>query len=409
MGERARDAAMRLSCLPTNTKNAALRAMAAALRQGESLILAANNLDLREAEKNGLSSALLERLTLNGDRIESMAAGLEHIASLPDPVWEHLGSCQVPSGLEIQQVRVPFGVVGIIYESRPNVTADATGLCLKAGNAVILKGGKEAIGSNRVIAEMIGSAACEAGVPEGAIQFFDRTDREATRLLMQMDDTLDVLIPRGGKGLKKAVREQAAVPVIMTGMGLCHLFLDETADPEMAREIAVNAKVSRPATCNSIETLLVHEKAAPVLLPHVAGALAAKNVELRGDETACALIPDMKSAVWEDWETEYLDLILSVKVVPSLKAAVDHVNRFGTGHSEAIVTRDYGNAQTFLRRVDAAAVYVNASTRYTDGSEFGFGAEMGISTQKLHARGPMGLKHLTSIKYVIRGDGQVRW
>ena len=409
MGERARDASTRLCSLSTETKDRALSAMAGALRQEAPVILDANGLDLNKAREDGLSSALVERLTLNADRIEAMAAGLEHIASLPDPVWEHLGSCQAPSGLEIQQVRVPFGVVGIIYESRPNVTADATGLCLKAGNAVILKGGKEAICSNRAIAGIISRAAVEAGAPEGAIQFCDRTDREAARLLMQMDDVLDVLIPRGGRGLKKAVREQATVPLIMTGMGLCHLFLDESADLEMARDIAVNAKVSRPATCNSIETLLVHEKAAPVLLPYVSGALAAKGVELRGDERACTLVPEMKPAMSEDWETEYLDLILSVKVVSSLEAAVEHINRFGTGHSEAIVTREYGNAQAFLRRVDAAAVYVNASTRYTDGGEFGFGAEMGISTQKLHARGPMGLKQLTSIKYVIRGDGQVRW
>lgn len=409
MGEQARDASIRLASLPTEVKNGALRGMATALRQEVPLILEANGLDLFEAQKQGVSSALVERLTLDGDRIEAMAAGLEHIASLPDPVWEHLGSCQAPSGLEIQQVRVPFGVVGIIYESRPNVTADATGLCLKAGNAVILKGGKEAICSNRAIAGIISRAAVEAGVPEGSIQFCDRTDREAARRLMQMDDVLDVLIPRGGKGLKDAVREQATVPVIMTGMGLCHLFLDESADLEMSREISLNAKISRPATCNSIETLLVHEKAAPVLLPDVCGALVLKGVELRGDYKARSLVPDMKPAMDEDWGTEYLDLILSVKVVSSLEAAVEHINRFGTGHSEAIVTRDYVSAQTFLRTVDASAVYVNASTRYTDGSEFGFGAEMGISTQKLHARGPMGLKQLTSIKYVIRGDGQVRW
>lgn len=409
MGKRARQAAVRLGALSTKTKDRALLAMAHALRHSVPLLLEANRRDLEAGEKAGLSGALMERLTLNERRIEVMAAGLEHIASLSDPVWEHLGSCQAPSGLEIQQVRVPFGVVGIIYESRPNVTADATGLCLKAGNAVILKGGKEAFHSNRVISTIIARAAREEGVPEGAIQFFERTDREAATALMKMDDALDVLIPRGGKGLKNAVRLHATVPVIMTGMGLCHLFLDETADPGMACEIAVNAKVSRPATCNSIETLLVHEKAAPFLLPPVAEALAAEGVELRGDERARSLVPGMKAAAEEDWETEYLDLILSVKVVSSLEEAVEHINRYGTGHSEAIVTRDYGNAQTFLRTADAAAVYVNASTRYTDGGEFGFGAEMGISTQKLHARGPMGLKQLTSVKYVVRGEGQVRW
>lgn len=409
MGKRARQAAAKLGALSTKTKDDALLAMAGALRHSAPLLLHANGCDLEAGGKSGLSGALMERLTLNEDRIEVMAAGLEHIASLPDPVWEHLGSCQAPSGLEIQQVRVPFGVVGIIYESRPNVTADATGLCLKAGNAVILKGGREAFHSNRAIAKVIDRAAREAGIPGGAIQFFERTDREAATALMKMDDALDVLIPRGGKGLKKAVREHATVPVIMTGMGLCHLFIDESADAGMARDIAVNAKVSRPATCNSIETLLVHEKAAPALLPLVAEALFSEGVELRGDERACSLVPCMKSAVSEDWETEYLDLVLSVKVVASLDAAVDHINRYGTGHSEAIVTRDYGNAQTFLRTADAAAVYVNASTRYTDGGEFGFGAEMGISTQKLHARGPMGLKQLTSVKYVVRGEGQVRW
>lgn len=407
MGILAREAAGKLSALPARTKDEALLAMSEALRLAVSPLLEANARDLEAGKRAGLSGAFLERLALDEQRIRAMAAGLEQIASLPDPVWEHQGSCNAPSGLEIQQVRVPLGVVGIIYESRPNVTADATGLCLKAGNAVILKGGKEAFFSNRAIAKVISRAAVGAGVPEGAIQFIERTDREAARALMTLD-ALDVLIPRGGRGLKNAVRQHATVPVIMTGMGLCHLFLDESADPAMAREIAVNAKVSRPSTCNSIETLLVHEKAAPDLLPLVADALVAEGVELRGDRQARSLVPAMKVATEEDWAAEYLSLILSVKVVASLDEALEHIRCYGTGHSEAIVTQSYGNSQIFLRMVDAAAVYVNASTRFTDGAEFGYGAEMGISTQKLHARGPMGLKQLSSIKYVVRGEGHVR-
>jgi glutamate-5-semialdehyde dehydrogenase len=408
MGKRARAASTILANTPTHRKNQALRAMAQALTDNMQEILQANSLDIENGKASGLPSPMLERLLLNEERIQDMAKGLVKTASLPDPVGEVPGAWKNEKDLEISRIRVPLGVIGIVYESRPNVTADAAGLCLKAGNAVILKGGKEAINSNRAIASVIGKGAESAGIPEGAIQLIDSTDRESTNILMKMNDYLDVLIPRGGKGLKKAIQENATVPVIMTGMGVCHVFIDSSADLSMAVDIAVNAKVSRPSTCNSAETLLVHKDCAEKLLPAIAKELKNNGVELRGDERSRSIFPDMQEATELDWSTEYLDLIMSIKVVEDLDEAVTHINTYGTGHSEAIVTDNYRSSQRFLQEVDAAAVYVNASTRFTDGGEFGFGAEMGISTQKLHARGPMGLEQLTSIKYTIRGNGQIR-
>ncbi len=408
LGKKARTASRILATASTRMKNEGLIAMAEALRVNKGEILSANRLDLENGHSTGLPEPMLERLLLNEKRIDEMAYGLDKTADLKDPVGEVLGAWKNRQGLEIGRTRVPLGVIGIVYESRPNVTADAAGLCLKSGNSVILKGGKEAINSNRIIASIISSAARSRGIPEGAIQFIDSTDRESTAILMKMNEYLDVLIPRGGKGLKEAIQQNATVPVIMTGMGICHVFIDETADMPMAVNIAVNAKVSRPSTCNSAETLLIHEKCAEALLPSVAKALEEKGVELRGDERARTIWPGMKRASMEDWATEYLDLIMSVKVVKGLEEAVDHINTYGTGHSEAIVTENYSSSSRFLEAVDAAAVYVNASTRFTDGGEFGFGAEMGISTQKLHARGPMGLEQLTSVKYIIRGHGQIR-
>lgn len=408
LGNKARTASRVLATTSTQMKNEGLTAMAEALRVHKEEILSANRLDLENGRRTGLPEPMLERLLLNEKRIDEMAYGLDKTADLKDPVGEVLGAWKNRQGLEIGRIRVPLGVIGIVYESRPNVTADAAGLCLKSGNSVILKGGKEAINSNRIIASIIGNAAGSRGIPEGSIQFIDSTDRESTAILMKMNKHLDVLIPRGGKGLKGAIQQNSTVPVIMTGMGICHIFIDESADMPMAVNIAVNAKVSRPSTCNSAETLLIHEKCAEALLPSVAKALEEKGVELRGDERARSICPGMKIASGEDWATEYLDLIMSVKIVKDLEEACDHINTYGTGHSEAIITENYTSSSRFLQAVDAAAVYVNASTRFTDGGEFGFGAEMGISTQKLHARGPMGLEQLTSVKYIIRGHGQIR-
>lgn len=406
MGLAAREAARRLALAGRKEKDRALREMASSIRSRRDSIVEANGLDLEEGRKAGLSEPLLERLALDDGRIESMAAGLEQIAVLPDPIGSGLGSYINEDGLEISRVRVPLGVIGMIYESRPNVTADAAGLCLKSGNAVILRGGKEAHHSNRAIAEAIGKALGNVGFPAGAVQLLDDPGREATQALMALD-FLDVLIPRGGKGLKAAVKQHAKVPVIMTGMGLCHLYVDSSADVDMAVRIAVNAKAQRPSVCNSIETLLVHSDVASRFLPPLVKAMEEAGVELRGDDRVRKVVP-MNPAVDDDWDTEYLALILSVRMVDSLDEAMDHIHLHGSGHSEAIVTRDYGNSRRFLNGVDAAAVYVNASTRFTDGAVFGLGAEMGISTQKLHARGPMGIEQLTTIKFRVSGSGQIR-
>ena len=407
MGGRAKCAARELATTPTEAKDAALHAMAASLRENAGQILEQNAQDLAVARAAGMDAATLDRLALDERRVEAMAVGLEEIAAFRDPVDEVLSMWTGEKGLKIGRVRVPLGVVGIIYEARPNVTADAAGLCLKSGNAVILRGGKEAHRSNLAIAQVLSAAAEAAGAPEGSIQLVRTTDREASTALMQLE-ALDVLIPRGGKALKAAVVANARVPYIMTGIGNCHVFIDATADLGMALEIAVNAKCQRSAVCNAMETLLVHKDIAPTFVPQAMAELTSRGVELRGDAAVRALFPAAKPATEEDWGTEYHGMTLAVRVVDSLQEAMDHIDRWGTKHSEAIVTESYANAQAFLAGVDAAAVYVNASTRFTDGSVFGFGAEMGISTQKLHARGPMGVEQLTSTKFIIYGSGQVR-
>lgn len=407
MGQKARKAARAMAEAGTDEKNGALLRMADALRENTADILTANATDMLTAQEAGLSGALVDRLTLTKSRVESMAKGLEDAAALNDPVGKTLKRWTNSDGLKISQRRVPLGVIAVIYEARPNVTSDAAGLCLKSGNSVILRGGKEALHSNRAIAGVLRGALGQTQLPAEAVQLLDTPDREASISLMQLAD-VDVLIPRGGKSLKRTVAEQARVPYIMTGMGNCHIFIDESADPEKAQKIVINAKCQRPGVCNAVETLLVHRDAAAESLPVILRQLDASGVEIRGDETVRALFPEAKAATEEDWSEEYCDLILAVKTVNCLDDAVEHINRYGTMHSESIITENLANAREFQRRVDSAAVYVNASTRFTDGSVFGFGAEIGISTQKLHARGPIGLEHLTSFKYLISGDGQVR-
>ncbi|MDK2894322.1 MAG: glutamate-5-semialdehyde dehydrogenase [Moorella sp. (in: firmicutes)] len=407
-GKLAREAARILANLNTSIKNEALLAMARALEEEQDFILEANARDMAAGREKGLSRALLDRLLLNEKRIKDMAVSLRELVALPDPVGEVTSMWTRPNGLQIGRVRVPLGVIGIIYEARPNVTVDAAGLCLKTGNAVILRGGSEAFNSNRALTQVISRAATAAGIPEGAIQLIETTDREAVNLLLRANEYLDVLIPRGGAGLIRTVVENATVPVIETGVGNCHVYVDAAADLEMARNIVINAKTQRPGVCNAMETLLVHEKVAAEFLPSLAEALKEKGVVLRGCERTRKLVPWAEAATEEDWATEYLDLILAVRVVDSLEAALEHIHTYGTKHSEAIVTSNYQTAREFLARVDAAAVYVNASTRFTDGYEFGFGAEIGISTQKLHARGPMGPEQLTTFKYIIFGSGQIR-
>ena len=408
MGQRAKDAAAVLAKVSSEQKNKALLEAAKALRQSADTILAANAQDLKRGRENGMSEALLDRLMVNPARIDAMAEGLEQIVTLDDPIGEILSMKKRPNGLMIGQMRVPFGVIGIIYESRPNVTADAFGLCFKTGNAVILRGGSDAISSNTAIAEILRNALVSAGMPKDSIQLVTDTSHETAREMMRLNRYIDVLIPRGGARLIRTVVENSTVPVIETGTGNCHVYVDEFADLDMAVNIIVNAKTQRLGTCNTCESLVVHSKVAEEAIPKIAKALFEKDVEIRGDEEARKLVPQIHEASEEDWGREYLDRIISLKVVDSVDEAIAHINRYNTGHSEAIVTKDYEHAQQFLREVDAAAVYVNASTRFTDGFEFGFGAEIGISTQKLHARGPMGLLALTSTKYIIYGDGQIR-
>ncbi|MDA8213169.1 MAG: glutamate-5-semialdehyde dehydrogenase [Clostridia bacterium] len=407
-GELAKKAAYKLANLDTEAKDRALLAMAGALvaRQGE--IIAANSEDLKRGEEKGLSKAMLDRLMLNEKRIGDMAEGLRQVTALPDPVGEVLSMWNRPNGLQMGQIRVPLGVVGIIYEARPNVTVDAAALCLKSGNAVILRGGSEAINSNKTITRIIAEAAEEQGVPQGAIQLIENTDREAVTMLLRLNQYLDVIIPRGGAGLIKHVVENASVPVIETGVGNCHVYVDKEAELNMAAEIVINAKCQRPAVCNAMETLLVHRDSAAELLPGLAAKLQERGVEIRGCAETRKLVPGAKEATDQDYATEFLDLILAVRVVPDIDTALEHIQTFGSKHSEAIITNNYFTSRRFLQEVDAAAVYVNASTRFTDGFEFGFGAEIGISTQKLHARGPMGLKELTTIKYIVYGEGQIR-
>ncbi len=408
MGRRAKEASYLLGRLGTEEKNQGLLAAADGLLAHTESILAANALDMENGRKRGMHQGLLDRLALNEARIEAMAEGLKQIVTLEDPIGEVLSMKKRPNGLLIGEKRVPMGVIGIIYESRPNVTADAFGLCFKAGNAVILKGGSDAIHSNTEIALVLRKALAACGLPEDAIQLVESTDRAAAKALMTMNKWIDVLIPRGGAGLIRTVVENSTVPVIETGTGNCHIFVDESADIDMAVDIIFNAKTQRIGVCNACESLLIHKGISEALWPRLKARLQEKQVEIRGDETVCSLVSEAVPATEADWGTEYLDYILSAKTVETVDEAITHINRYNTGHSEAIITTNYDNAQKFLDQVDAAAVYVNASTRFTDGFEFGFGAEIGISTQKLHARGPMGLKALTSTKYIIYGNGQVR-
>lgn len=404
----AKQAAAKLAVTSTAVKNAALLAMAAALEAQQAEILAANERDMTAAAANGMKSSMLDRLKLTAERISGMADGLRQVAGLADPVGNVIDGKTLPNGLHITKIRVPLGVIGIIYEARPNVTADAAGLCLKSGNAVILKGGSEAMESNKTVAAILAQAAEGAGIPAGSIQFIDTSDRQAVQDLIHMNGLVDVVIPRGGAGLIQAVVRNASVPVIETGAGVCHTYVDKDADVEMAMKIAFNAKVQRPSVCNAMETLLVHKDIADKFLPMMLMMYNSSAVEIRGDEAVQEYSGQVHPVTEEDWSTEYGDLRLSVKIVDSIEEAMAHIAKYGTGHSECIVTNNYQAAQLFQYTVDAAAVYVNASTRFTDGNEFGFGAEIGISTQKLHARGPMALPELTSTKYLINGNGQVR-
>lgn len=404
----AKKAAAKLAVTGTAVKNAALLAMAAALQAKQAEILAANARDMQAAAAKGMKSSMLDRLKLTAERIRSMADGLRQVAGLADPIGKVIDGKILPNGLQITKIRVPLGVIGIIYEARPNVTADAAGLCLKSGNAVILKGGSEAMESNKTVAAILAEAAEANGIPAGAIQFIDTSDRQAVTDLIHLNGLVDVVIPRGGAGLIQAVVRNASVPVIETGAGVCHTYVDKDADVDMAVKIAFNAKVQRPSVCNAMETLLVHKDIADKFLPAMLAVYNASGVEVRGDKAVQEYSGQVVPATEEDWSTEYGDLRLSVKVVDSIEEAMEHIAKFGTGHSECIVTNNYQAAQLFQHTVDAAAVYVNASTRFTDGNEFGFGAEIGISTQKLHARGPMALPELTSTKYLVNGNGQVR-
>ena len=408
LGRNAKEAEIVLRNLDTAKKNQVLEAVADSLVADSKALLTANAIDVENGRKNQMPEGLVDRLMLTEARIASMAEGLRQVAALEDPIGEVTGMKKRPNGLLIGQKRVPLGVIGIIYEARPNVTADAFALCFKTGNVVILKGGSDAIHSNTAIVDCIRRTLDENGITKDAIQLISDTSRETAGEFMKMNEYVDVLIPRGGKGLIKAVVNNSTIPVIETGTGNCHIYVDESADLQMAADIVMNAKTQRVGVCNACESLLVHEKVKDAFLPVLAERLRTKNVEMRADEEAKALIPDAVTATEEDWGTEYLDYILSIKVVGSADEAIRHINRYNTGHSEAIITRDYNNAQKFLDEVDAAAVYVNASIRFTDGFEFGFGAEIGISTQKLHARGPMGLLALTSTKYIIYGNGQIR-
>lgn len=408
LGKRAKEAAKTIQYLGQDKKNTGLRLAADELVAQTTFLLEENEKDIQAAKANGMKASLIDRLRLTPQRIEGMATGLRQIADLQDPIGEILSMKERPNGLRIGVRRVPLGVVGIIYESRPNVTADAFGLCLKTGNVTILRGGKDAIHSNKAIIVALKTGLRKADIAEDAVILVEDTGREHVEEMMRLRDYIDVLIPRGGKSLIDNVVNNSTVPVIETGTGNCHIFVDESADIPMAVDIIENAKTQRTGVCNACESLVIHEKIAEKALPAICQRLKEKNVEIRGDEKSRKVVPDIIPATEEDWGTEYLDLIISVKTVASLEEAIEHINKYNTGHSEAIITENYQNALKFQDYVDAAAVYVNASTRFTDGFEFGFGAEIGISTQKLHARGPMGLEALTTTKYIIFGDGQIR-
>ncbi len=408
MGERARAAARRLAIATTEEKNAALQAIARDLEDNCLRIICANEIDIAAAEEIGLSQALIDRLRLNEKRISDIAASIRELVDLPDPVGRLLEQIKRPNGLIINKVAVPIGVIGIIYEARPNVTADAATLCLKSGNTVILRGGKEAIHSNMIIAELMRESVAGCCLPPDCIQLISDTSRETANEMMRMNGYIDMLIPRGGAGLIKSVVTNATVPVIETGAGTCHIYVDKTADIDMAAAVIFSAKTSRPSVCNACECMLIHQDIAEKALPVIAAELAKKNVEIRGDERTRAILPGAVAATVEDWGREYGDYIIACRVVGNMEQAIEHIYNYGTGHSEAIITGDDQQAAVFMSQVDAAAVYHNASTRFTDGGCFGFGAEIGISTQKLHARGPLGLRELTAVKYLVYGNGQLR-
>ena len=412
-GKAAKAASRKLAYLSTEVKNRALRNISQDLLAKQAEILAANELDYKEAEASGMSAAMLDRLILSPSILESIAQDVLTVAALPDPVGEIFDMRTLPNGLQIGRKRVPLGVIGAIYESRPNVTIDIAALCLKSGNAIILRGGEEVVRSNSVLAGVVKAASVKAGVPEGAVQSIDSIDRTLVRHMLKMVDVIDLIIPRGGAGLIKLVKENAAMPVVTGGIGVCHTYVDKNADTDMAVAIAVNAKVQRPTVCNALDTLLVHRDAAASYLPLIAAEWAKAGVAMRCDERSLAILKQQSGlklvpAIDEDWGKEFLSLVAAVKVVDSLDDVLGHIERYGSGHSEAIITEDYAAAMRFLNEVDAACVYVNASTRFTDGSQFGLGAEVGISTQKMHARGPLGLKELTTYKWIIMGSGQVR-
>lgn len=408
MARRAKEVSRLLTSLSTDRKNRALFEMADGLEENQAFLIEENGKDLRKAEEACLTPAMKDRLRLTPSTIQAMAKGLREVARLPDPVGEIVRMWRRPNGLIVGRMRIPLGVIGIIYESRPNVTADAAGLCLKSGNAILLRGGSEAFHSNRAIVQIIQRAIRNAGIPEEAVQIFSRTDREAIFEMLQLEEEIDLIIPRGGEALIRFVAAHSKIPVIKHYKGVCHIFVDETANQEMALEVCLNAKVQRPGVCNAMETLLVHEKIAPAFLPPLAQMLQREGVELRGCPQAMEIVPGMKEAKEEDWYEEYLDLILSIRVVKGIEEAMEHIATYGSLHTESILTSDYGNAQRFLREVNSSCVLVNASTRFNDGFELGLGAEMGISTSKLHAFGPMGLEELTTTKFIVYGEGQIR-
>ncbi len=404
----ARNASRVMATVSSSAKNEALEQIAHNLLNSKKTLMSENEKDIKAAEKEGLSSAMIDRLRLTDSRIEDMAGGIREVIKLADPVGEIMEESVRPNGLQIQKVRVPIGVIIIIYESRPNVTGDAASLCLKTGNATILRGGKESIHSNIAIYGQISSALEKVGLDKKAIQVIETTDREAVNYLLKADEYVDLVIPRGGEGLIRNVVENSTIPVIKHYKGVCHIYVDEFANLDMAKDVCLNAKIQRPGTCNAMETMLVHEKIAKTFLPDISRSMSDAGVELRGCEKSRKILPDIKQATEEDWSTEYLEKILSIKVVPSIEEALNHISVYGSSHSDAIITENKPNAKKFTDEVDSAAVYVNASTRFTDGYEFGMGAEIGISTDKLHARGPMGLNELTSYKYIVHGNGQIR-
>jgi glutamate-5-semialdehyde dehydrogenase len=408
MARRAREASRRLANLSTDRKNETLLLAARKIREEAASLREANRKDLAAAREKGLSPAMLDRLTLSDKALSQICTSLEEVAALPDPVGEVVGMWTRPNGLQIGRMRIPLGVIGIIYEARPNVTVDAAALCMKSGNAVLLRGGSEAIHSNLALARLLAAAVQAAGLPENAVQLIATTDRDAVLEMLKQEELIDLIIPRGGEGLIRFVVENSRIPVLKHYKGVCHIYVDQGADPEIAKRVCVNAKVQRPGVCNAMETLLIHEKEADTLLPAISSALREKGVEIRGCPATLARVPGARPATEEDWGAEYLDLILSVKVVAGMEEAMDHIARYGSMHTESIITRDYDRAERFLREVQSSSVMVNASTRFSDGYEFGLGAEIGISTSRLHAFGPMGLKELTTTKFIVRGQGQIR-